>query len=172
MLRMAVTAESFRPIKGEAQRLRARDALRANRLYASEGGAILSSPRHLEEGVYYGVFVDGRLASIAGTHVVAPGEGIAVGNIFTHPEYRNRGLATLVTSAVTEALLQTCPYVLLTVECGNLPALRVYEKLGYREVCTLYETGLRRRARTGLAPLRRLLARWRGRRDGKEIMVR
>ena len=174
MVRMAVTAESFRPVEGEAERLRGRNAFRINRLYSAEGGPTFYSSRHLEDGVYYGVYADGRLAAIAGTHVVSPAEGIAVvGNVFTHPRYRNRGLATVTTGAVTEALLQTCPYLVLTVESTNRPALRIYEKLGYREVCTLYETPLTRREPLGLlVPLRRLLAHWRGRRERREVVIR
>jgi GNAT superfamily N-acetyltransferase len=166
MVRMSVTVSTFRPAAGEvlrhcsgqAPRLQRSDARVVNRLYSAEGGTGTYSPRHL--------------ASIAGTHVVSNSEGIAVvGNVFTHPTYRDRGLASVATSTVTEALLQTCPYVALTVEATNRAALRVYEKLGYREVCTLLETPVRRREfRALLAPWRRLLARWQGRHLGKKMV--
>jgi predicted GNAT family acetyltransferase len=139
-----------------------------------EGGPIFYTASHLAEGVYYGVFAGGRLVSIAGTHVFSPTERIAViGNVFTHPTYRNGGLAKLATSAVTEALLQHCPDVFLTVESTNIPALKVYDALGYRESCTLYETpATRREPRGTFAIWRRTLARWHGRREGVEVVER
>jgi len=174
MLRMSVTAETFEPVQGEAVRLHSRDISPINRLYSSEGGPTSYSPRHIEDGVYYGVLVDGRLASIAGTHVISPAEGVAVvGNVFTHPRHRDRGLATIATSAVTQALLQKCALVVLTVEANNDPAVRVYRRLGYGPECTLHETPLIRKEPLGLLSLtRRLIAGWRGRHQGRKVAVR
>jgi predicted GNAT family acetyltransferase len=111
--------------------------------------------------------------AIAGTHVVAPEEGVAVvGNVFTHPRFRGRGLATLVTGAVTRHLLDMCPQVYLTVDSQNLPAIAAYRRLGYRVECTLYETPALRRDLVGLLPLvRRLIARRRGGDQGAEIVI-
>ena len=174
MVRMSVTAESFRPASGETVRLRGTDIGRVNRLYASEGGPAAYSARHVDQGLYFGVMVERKLVSIAGTHVDAPAERIAVvGNVFTHPLYRGGGLATIATSAVTRALLQRCDMVVLTVEANNAPALAVYNKLGYRQECSLYETAVARRDALGIAGgLRRIVAGWRGRSQGKEIVLR
>lgn len=174
MVRMSVTRETFRPVEGEAVRLQGRDIGLINRLYSAEGGPAAYSSSHIEEGVYYGVIAEGRLASIAGTHVQSPAERVAVvGNVFTHPRYRGTGLATIATSAATQALLEHCDLVALTVEVSNAPALAVYSRLGYRQQCTLYETPAVRKDPLGLSSgLRRLIAGWRGRREGKEIVVR
>ncbi|MEE8345958.1 MAG: GNAT family N-acetyltransferase [Dehalococcoidia bacterium] len=174
MVRMSVARESLRPVEGEATRLQGRDIGRINRLYSAQGGQATYTSRHIDEGVYYGVIVEGRLVSIAGTHVDSPAERVAVvGNVFTHPSFRGGGLATIATSAVTRALLQHCDVVTLTVEAKNAPALAVYDKLGYRQVCTVYETTVVRKDALGLVSgLRRLAADWRGRREGKEIVVR
>jgi len=174
MVRMSVTKETFRPAEGEAVRLRGRDIGPVNQLYSVEGGPAAYSSGHIENGVYYGVMTEGRLASIAGTHVDSPAERVAVvGNVFTHPRYRGTGLATIATSEVTQALLEHCDLVALTVEVSNAPALAVYDKLGYRQQCTLYETQAVRKDPLGLASgLRRLAAGWRGRREGKEIVIR
>ena len=174
MLRMSVALDSFAPATGEAVRLRGGDIARINRLYSAEGGATTYSPRHIQDGVYYGVLEDGTLASIAGTHVLSPAEGLAVvGNVFTHPRFRGRGLATIATGAVTQALLPECPLVTLTVEAENSPAVRVYRRLGYRPECTMHETPLIRKEPLGVSSLtRRLIAGWRGRREGLETVVR
>jgi len=118
--------------------------------------------------------VEGRLVAIAGTHVVSRQEGVAVvGNVFTHPAYRGRGYATAATSAVTEALLDYCDYVVLTVDPRNTPAVAAYVRLGYREACQLLEASATRRDPSGLgASLRRLRAAIRGRKyDGAFVTL-
>ena len=174
MVRMSVARDAFRPVEGEAVRLTGADIGRVNRLYSVEGGPAAYTSRHIDEGVYYGVIRDGRLLSIAGTHVDSPSERVAVvGNVFTHPLYRGGGLATIATSAVTASLLEHCDLLALTVEASNEPALAVYRRLGYREECKLYETAVVRKDALGvLSGLRRLTAGWRGRRDGKEVVLR
>ena len=171
-LRMSVSVETFRPVNGAARRLRRRDLGDVDDLQRSEGFGFHSAAA-LDDGVYYGVYDTGRLVAMAGTHVVAPEVGVAiVGNVVTHPRYRRRGHGAVATSAVTAALLETCPFVLLTVEERNEPALRVYQRLGYREECRLIESGARRKDAFGLASL---LRRWWARRSGsagREVVVR
>ncbi len=174
MLRMAVSTQSFAAVTGLAVRLGSRDVAAVNRLYSTEGVPAGYRPSHMEDGVYYGVYADGRLVSIAGTHVVSAAEGVAVvGNVFTHPRYRGRGLATIATSAATGDLLQSCPLVVLTVETENHPAIAIYKRLGYTPHCTLHETPLIRKEPIGALSLaRRLVAGWRGRAEGKEVVSR
>lgn len=177
MLRMRVDADSFTPPppvpQVEVVRLTGREVAAINRLYSAEGGVTSYPPSVIDEGIYYGGMWDGKLVAIAGTHVVAPEEGVAVvGNVFTHPRFRGRGLATLVTGAVTGHLLDICRQVYLTVDSQNAPAIAAYRRLGYRVECTLYETPALRRDLVGLFPLlRRLMARWRGGDQGNEIVI-
>lgn len=173
MYRMSVMRETFRPVSGEARRLRGSDVVAVNGIYSADGGPTAYRPSHLEEGVYCGIELDGRIVSIAGTHVVSRAEGVAVvGNVFTHPRYRGGGLATEVTSAVTQEVLDYCDLVVLTVEEQNSPALNIYLKLGYETECVLHETPLIRKDPLGAAAwLRRTIATWRGRHEGKEIVL-
>ena len=174
MTRMSVTASTFEPVAGPAVHLGPSELSDVNRIYSIDGGPTAYRPAHLEEGVYYGVYVGGTLAAIAGTHVVSRAESVAVvGNVYTHPNHRGKGLATYATSAVTADLLRDCELVVLTVEAKNDPAVRVYTKLGYQAVCSLHETPLIRKDPTGLGALvRRTIAGWRGRREGKELVAR
>jgi ribosomal protein S18 acetylase RimI-like enzyme len=174
MLRMSVSTENFAPADGQAVHLTGRDIGAINRLYAAESGSSAYQPRHIDEGVYFGVQVDGNLVAIAGTHVVSYSEGVAVvGNVFTHPLYRGGGLAKIATSATTKALLERCPLVVLTVENENEPAVRVYRRLGYETQCTLHETPLIRKEPIGtLSFFRRMFASRRGKAEGKEIVIR
>ncbi len=174
MLRMSVTPQTFKPAAGAVVRLFGRDIAAINRLYSTEGGQAAYRPQHIDDGLYFGAVQDGRLVSIAGTHVVSASEGVAVvGNVFTHPRYRGRGLAKAVTSAVTEELLRSCPLVVLTVEAGNEPAVRAYRSLGYETQCSLHESPLIRKEPFGVLSLaRRLAAAWRGREPGSEVVWR
>ena len=171
MIRMTVEADRFAAANGSAQRLVRADVDELNALYATGGGPTGYRGKHIEHGVYYGAFEDGRLVAVAGTHLVAPGLGIAVvGNVMTHAEWRGRGLATRVTSAVTAALLeQGCWQVTLTVDPENTPAVRAYSRLGYQRGAPVHDVRVRRRDVLGLgAALRRRFAQ----RDGDERLVR
>jgi RimJ/RimL family protein N-acetyltransferase len=174
MSRMSVTNDRFVPVEGPAVHLGRAELADVNKIYSIEGGPTAYRATHLEDGVYYGVYVGGHLVSIAGTHVVSRAEGIAVvGNVFTHPNFRGRGYATIATSAVTADLLRDCPMVVLTVETKNDPALAIYKKLGYKAECSLHETPLLRRDPIGVGSfLRRAIAGWRGRDEGKEVVMR
>ena len=132
MLRMVVERDTFQPVVGDAVRLDQGDTGHLNRLYQLGFNAYLPD-QAVAAGVYYGVRRGTRLIAAAGTHVVSPQWGIAaVGNVYTHREYRGHGLAKVVTSAVTADLLRQCDTVVLNVRSDNPPALGVYRALGYR----------------------------------------
>jgi len=172
MQRMTVASDTFRPVDAAAQRLTTSDIAAVNRLYSTEGGPTAYRTEHLNDAVYCGIFEGRNLISIAGTHVVSGAERIAVvGNVFTHPRYRGQGLAKATTSAVTQQLLEDCDFVALTVEEKNEPAVAVYSGLGYETKCKLHETPLVRKEPTGAVSfIRRAIAGWRGRGEGKEIV--
>ena len=79
----------------------------------------------------YGVFLDGRLISYASVLIQLPQVWV-IGGVYTHPDYRNRGYGTLVTSAVTEEALKNAGCAALFVRTDNYPAIRVYSKIGYK----------------------------------------
>ena len=146
MLRMVVDRTTFQPFAGPAERLTALDVDDLNRLY--QLGFRAGFPASVvEDGVYYGVRVRGRLVSAAGTHAVNSREGIAVvGNVMTHADFRGHDFAKMVTSAVTSDLLGRLPDVALNVHADNEPAVAAYTRLGYRTHCQLIERLARRRA--------------------------
>jgi ribosomal protein S18 acetylase RimI-like enzyme len=138
---------------GETRRLGAADVPAIERLYAT-GAATGESPDFffpamVEAGVFFGVFEGGELLAAAGTHLYAPGEGAAaIGNVYTRPEARGRGLGRQVTCAVTRALAGL-PTVGLNVKADNAAAIRVYESLGFRKHCPFFE-GLAAGPTTGM----------------------
>ena len=90
-------------------------------------------PAQVASGVYVGAYAGERLAAVAGTHVFAPREQVAVlGNIVTAPEYRGRGLGGAVTSRLVEELHRRgCRTVALQVFATNRPAIALYRRLGF-----------------------------------------
>ncbi len=169
--RMLVDRETFRPVPGEVRRLSGRDVGSINKLYRSEGTPAFYTAQNIDDAVYYGAYDSDGIVSVAGTHVVSAAESIAVvGNVFTHPVHRNRGLAARVTGAVTEELLTSCREVVLSVDPHNVAAVRAYQRLGYREVGRLIEGAAVRRGLGLGSALKRRLASMRGRRYGAELV--
>lgn len=161
MIRMWVDRSRFQPAPAAVERLLPVEVSELNRLYQLGFAAWLSSST-IAEGVYYGIRVNGRLVSAAGTHVISREAGLAVvGNVLTHTDHRGRGYATAVTSAVTADLLRYCEDVVLNVRADNPPAIQAYRKLGYTEHCRFEERLIRRSGSPWselTAPLRRLFA--------------
>jgi len=101
------------------------------------------APSMVEQGVFYGLYDGMELVAAAGTHIVAPGEGVAaVGNVYTRRDRRGRGLARQVTGAVTAELMQRMPkdaVIALNVIQTNARAVSVYRRLGYVAYCEFFE---------------------------------
>jgi ribosomal protein S18 acetylase RimI-like enzyme len=143
MLRMAITQGDLPPRASPApaglRRLRASDGEALSRTYEAAFG-IPAASRLLDRGPYYGVWEKGVLVSVAGTHLLSPRYGAAVvGNVWTRPSHRGKGLGTLTVGAVTRELLEYCEEVILNVREDNKEACRVYEKLGYRLHCEFWQ---------------------------------
>ncbi|MCP4685647.1 MAG: GNAT family N-acetyltransferase, partial [bacterium] len=92
-------------------------------------------PRMLESGKYLGYAAEGRIVAVTGIHTYSDEYKVAVlGNITTHPDYRGRGLAGLLTSRLLEELTSEGKMVCLNVQQDNAAAIRCYEKLGFVKV--------------------------------------
>jgi ribosomal protein S18 acetylase RimI-like enzyme len=81
----------------------------------------------------YGIYVNGQLVSYAGSFIQLP-QVWMIGGVYTHPDYRSKGYATLATSAVTEEALKNAEAAALFVRSDNYPAIKVYEKIGYKTI--------------------------------------
>jgi RimJ/RimL family protein N-acetyltransferase len=132
MHRMAVNIATFKPrVTHTVTRLRAEHVEDVVDLYGHASRSYFT-PDRLEREIYFGIYTGNALASAAGTHVRSQRSGIAaVGNVLTRVVYRDRGMATSVTSAVTEAALEEHADVVLNVRQDNTPAIAVYDRLGY-----------------------------------------
>ena len=138
-LDMVVDEEGFKPYSvGRAVRLDARDEYHVGEfleLARASGWKINEEKARelLARRRYYGLFEEGGLVSIACAFFRMP-EVWPIGNVYTHPDYRGKGYAKTVTTAVTRDTLLSGAKALLHVAEDNEPAIRVYKALGYRTI--------------------------------------
>ncbi|MCX6834188.1 MAG: GNAT family N-acetyltransferase [candidate division Zixibacteria bacterium] len=101
-------------------------------LYAAAYPDSYFTPRMLQTGRFFGCLDHGAIVAVAGVHVVSDEHHIAaLGNITTHPDYRGRGLAALVTHRLTSEFVSEGKMVCLNVKADNAPAIACYKKLGF-----------------------------------------
>ncbi len=94
-------------------------------------------PRMLETGQYFGMIEDNRIVSIAGVHVYSPRYSVAaLGNITTHPEYRNRGYGRRVTARLCQSLNNEGIVIGLNVKADNAAAIACYQRIGFTVAAT------------------------------------
>lgn len=84
----------------------------------------------LEQYPFLGIKDGNQYIAIGGFHFYDP-ELVELGNIYTRPDYRGKGLAKHLTSQLTYLGKSLSSAVYLGVLAENLAAVHVYESLGY-----------------------------------------
>ena len=82
-------------------------------------------------GNYVGIFEGERLIAMGGERLQVDGH-TEVSAICTHPDLQGRQLATQILAHVSQGIAARGETPFLHTKTDNGPALRVYEKLGYR----------------------------------------
>lgn len=88
-------------------------------------------PRTHVMGRFIGIRIDGRLAAMAGERMRMPGH-TEVSGVCTHPDFRGHGLARRLSAAVAAAIEARGDQPFLHAWKTNLPAISLYEQLGFR----------------------------------------
>lgn len=144
MWRMVLDPDKFTgAIPDSAKHLTSDNAAAIEKLIkAQPDGPDAYHPSQLNHpGIFYGLYADSDLVALAGTHIVSPAMSVAaIGNIFTHPDWRGKGLCQQVTQAVTSHLIQEgIELIVLNVSMKNAPAVACYEKVGFNPYCQYLE---------------------------------
>mgnify|MGYP001400178144 CR=1 FL=1 len=131
---MAVGPGNFRKAhRGLARQLNESDLPALERFFG-ERAKKLRLPLWLKGArAFFGVFDGDELVSVGSSMVNLP-EIWTLVSIETHETHRGKGLATEVTSSLVERAFQETQTVSLSVVCDNVPAIRVYEKLGFEKI--------------------------------------
>ena len=88
------------------------------------------TPIQYKTGPYYCVKHQEKIVSAAGVHLVTP-QIAQLGNIVTDDKWRGQGLGTACTSALASKLALKGRIISLFVKRDNMPAIRMYKKLGF-----------------------------------------
>ena len=90
------------------------------------------TPNALDLGPFYGIIEnDGTISAVAGVHYMTP-FGTEIGNIATHPDHKRKGYAAACIKAVVDDVLETSDLVVLHYFADNIPAQKLYEKMGFK----------------------------------------
>ncbi|MBV7530343.1 GNAT family N-acetyltransferase [Chitinophaga sp. sic0106] len=81
-------------------------------------------------GNYYGIRKNGKLVALAGQRMKLPGY-TEVSAVVTHPDYRGKGFARLLTTVVCRDIYTAGDVPFLHVVSNNRTAIGVYEKAGF-----------------------------------------
>jgi GNAT superfamily N-acetyltransferase len=140
MWRMALNRKRFQVVTGNCIRLTPDHAEILEKFY-DDGGMPGFTRSQLGQGVFCGVFKNGRLMAAAGTHLVSRDYNVAaVGNVFTHPDHRGQGYGAAATSAVSAELVRLgIRDIVLNVGQRNTSAVYIYEKIGFQCYCSFFE---------------------------------
>lgn len=99
--------------------------------------------RTMEMGRYFGIYDGARLAAIIGERLGTE-QHVEMSAICTHPDYLGRGLASRLTTFLTNDTLARGVTPFLHVSLANTRAKALYEHLGYRLRAELSFFALRR----------------------------
>jgi len=130
--RMVLKKVPIKPSDTNIRQLISQDKLKIDNLLSIAYPENWFDNRMLETGMYYGYFNNERLIGMAGVHVYSAAYKIAaLGNITTHPDFREKGIASKLTSAVCYELNKKTSVIGLNVTATNVAAIKCYEKIGF-----------------------------------------
>jgi GNAT superfamily N-acetyltransferase len=146
MRRMMLRAEKFTPASHEDVTVVGEEHLAAIASLYEHGhrrgeGPTFFHAAMLQQHTFRGIWEDGALVAVAGTHLYSRNLGVcALGNVYTRSDRRGRGLGARVTSAVAAyALAEGVTTIVLNVGHANRAAERVYQRLGFGVYCEFFE---------------------------------
>jgi ribosomal protein S18 acetylase RimI-like enzyme len=123
------------PIVFESDKVRpltASDAKQVIDIYGKDRGESLAGMLRERRTTAYGLFIGDLLVSVAYT-LIETDDVAVIGGVFTREGFRNRGFAASVVSKLAYHVAKGGKTASLYVREDNKPAIRVYEKIGFKE---------------------------------------
>ena len=87
-------------------------------------------------GTFFGIRIDGRIAAMAGVRMKQEGH-TEISGVCSHPDFRGRGLARLLSVFVMHRILARGETPYLHAYTANTPAIALYETIGFELRTTL-----------------------------------
>jgi hypothetical protein len=100
-------------------------------------------PGMFQLGKYIGVKEDGKLVAMAGERVKLDGY-TEIALVCTHPDFRRKGYAVALSGVLMKEIIEREEKPFLHVMTHNAPAIKLYEKLGFK-IRTQYHISAYRR---------------------------
>ena len=124
------TTELFCECKQIPVRLTMNHAEQLRELYRLSGTPAWT-PNAMNLGPFYGIIEeDGTISAVAGVHYMTS-YGTEIGNVATHPDHKRKGYAAACIKSVVDEVLKTSELVVLHYFGDNIPAQKLYEKMGF-----------------------------------------
>src|SRR5690554_6354998 len=138
-LKLVLLKKLSPPGTSPVSRLTLADLSAIEQLYAMAYPGNWFNSRMLLSGKYFGYFVNDILVGVAGIHVYSAEYKVAaLGNITTHPDFRNRGIGKILTQTLCYDLQKDVEVIGLNVRSDNSYAIQLYKSLGF-EIAGTYE---------------------------------
>jgi GNAT superfamily N-acetyltransferase len=119
-----------------------RDEPQLRKFYQTAYPGNYFDPQMLTTGKYFGIKKDEEILSVAGVHVYSRNYRIAtLGNVTTHPNMRNRGLAKRCVVTLLKTLKPEVDFIGLNTKADNYPAIALYHTIGFK-IASTYEEAL------------------------------
>lgn len=111
------------------KKARGEDTERLESFYTTVG-AYAWNELQLESGFYYYIELNNQIVACGGTHFETP-RLAQLGNIYVLKKFRRQNFGTILTTNITRDILAKKELATLFVLQDNLPALNLYEKIGF-----------------------------------------
>jgi len=126
-----VDAETFKPsITHRVKKLGIKDLGEVLRNMGDEWKSRIENV--IDRGVALGAYDNGSLVAVATVSEILDGLALIRG-VYAVPSYRRKGYATSACSALVQELIDLGREAMLWVAKDNLPAISVYEKIGFKK---------------------------------------
>jgi len=89
------------------------------------------APNVIELGKYVGIKDEGKLVAMVGERIKLDGY-TEVSLVCTHPDHRGKGYAKTLSGVIIEEIIERGETPFLNVMTHNVPAFKLYEKLGFQ----------------------------------------